>query len=57
MKLAEKHHKQYKKNSTTIKPKIIKEEKLPDWFDKEIKKENATQEEQDELNNLLSKYH
>ena len=56
MKLAEKHHKQYKKNSTTIKTKIIKEEKLPDWFDKEIKKEAATQEEQEEMNNLLSKF-
>ena len=56
MKLAEKHHKQYKKNSTTIKTKIIKEEKLPDWFDQEIKKEAATQEEQEEMNNLLSKF-
>ena len=57
MKLAEKHHKQYKKKSTQIKPKIIKEEKIPEWFNKEIKKEEATEQEQDELKSLLSKYY
>ncbi len=56
MRLAEKHHKQYRKNQTVIKTKQIKEEKIPDWFDKKIDKKEATQEEQEELNNLLSKY-
>ena len=57
MRQAEKHHKQYKKNTqTTIKTKKANIEKLPEWFDKKIDKQEASQEEQAELNNLLSKY-
>ena len=59
MKLAEKHYKQYKKKSatsTTVKQRIMKEEKIPEWLNKEIDKQEASKEEQDEMNNLLSKY-
>ena len=57
MRLAEKEHKKTKKNiSTTTKNKTLKEEKVPEWFDKEIKKETATEEEELEMTNLLSKY-
>ena len=41
---AEKEHKKYKKNITTT--KVIsqkKEEHIPEWFDKEIKKQEATE--------------
>ena len=57
MRLAEKEHKKYRKTTKTItKNNIIKEEKIPEWFNKEIEKEHATKEEQDEMDNLLSKY-
>ena len=57
MRLAEKEYNQkHKKNVTTSKQKTIKEEKIPEWFDKKIDKQEASQEEQDEMNNLLSKY-
>ena len=57
MELAEKEHKKYKK-SITKQPtrKIIKEEKIPEWFDKEIKKQEATIQEQEEMQNLLKEY-
>ena len=59
MQLAEKeYNKRYKKDSTTssTKTKVMKEEKIPEWFDKKISKEEATKEEQEEMNSLLSKY-
>ena len=57
MKLAEKEHKKYKKTTPVItKTTQLKEEKLPEWFDKEIKKVQATREEEDEMATLLSKY-
>ena len=57
MRLAEKEHKKTKKSiSTTTRNKTLKEEKVPEWFDKEIKKETATEEEEMEMTNLLSKY-
>ena len=57
MRLAEKEHKKYKKNTQNItKPKIIKEEKLPEWFDKEIKKPSVSIEKQEEMQDLLKEY-
>ncbi len=57
MSLAEKEHKKYKKNiSPKSTKKIIKEEKIPEWFDKEIKKQEATKEEQEEMQALLKEY-
>ena len=55
MKLAEKEHKKYHKNNT-LKPKVIKEEKLPEWFDKKIEKPKISQEEQKEMQDLLKEY-
>jgi len=55
MKLAEQEHKKYKKQPIN-KPKIVKEEKIPDWFDKEIDKQQATIQEQEEMLNLLKEY-
>ena len=58
MKLAEKEHKKYhkNKNSSTTQTKIKKEEKIPEWFNKEIKKQEATKEAQEEMKNLLKEY-
>lgn len=57
MKLAEKEHKKYKKNTTTnSKQKVIKEERIPDWFDKKIDKQEASLEEQEEMQDLLKDY-
>ena len=58
MKLAEKeYNKKNKKTQSNItNKKIIKEEKTPEWFDKKIEKKEATQEEQNEMINLLNKY-
>ena len=58
MRLAEKEHKKYKKQATSNPSKnnhkII--ENLPGWFDKEIDKQEATIEQQDEMKELLKKY-
>ncbi len=57
MKLAEKeYNKKFKKNSSTPKQKVHKEESIPDWFNKKIDKQEATKEEQNEMQDLLSKY-
>lgn len=60
MSVAEKEHKKYKKNATqttsTSKQKPIKEEKLPDWFNKKIDKQTASIEEQIEMQDLLKEY-
>lgn len=57
MALAEKEHKKYKKNMTQ-KPtnKVIKEERIPEWFDKEIKKQEVSKQEQEEMQALLKEY-
>ena len=57
--MKEKEHKKNKKSistPTTTKNKFTKEERVPEWFDKEIEKVNATEEEQEEMASLLSKY-
>lgn len=58
MRVAEKEHKKYRKNNSTptTKQKIVKEEKIPDWFDKKIEKQQASQEEQEEMQDLLKEY-
>lgn len=59
MRVAEKEHKKYKKataTSTTVKQKIIKEEKIPDWFNKTIEKQTASIAEKEEMQNLLKEY-
>ena len=55
MSLAEKEHKKYKKNIQPTK-KIIKEEKIPDWFDKEIKKQEVSDKDLEEMQDLLKEY-
>ena len=57
MRVAEKEHKKYRKNNTTVvKQKIIKEEKIPDWFNKKIEKQIASKEQQEEMQDLLKEY-
>ena len=57
MKITEKEHKKMKKimNKTTTPKttKIVKEEPLPAWFDKNIENENPTEEEKEELESIL----
>ena len=36
--------------------KNIKEEKIPEWFNKEIKKQEVTKEAREEMQNLLKEY-
>lgn len=62
MRVTEKEHKKLKKqfenkNSKTVntyKPKEVKKEDLPDWFNKELKNEEMTESEKQELDDLLS---
>ena len=56
MKLAEKEHKKYKKGSNSMKTKVVKEEKVPEWFNKTIEKKEASIEEQQEMKDLLKEY-
>lgn len=60
MSTAEKEHKKYKKNTAqaigAVKQKIIKEEKLPEWFNKKIDKQKASIEEQEAMQDLLKEY-
>lgn len=56
MTLAEKEHKKYKKksNNTYVTKKEVSI--VPEWFDKEIKKEELEKEEQDSIIDLLKEY-
>lgn len=56
MKVAEKEHKKYKKGTNPSKPKAPKEEKLPDWFNKNIEKQVASTEEEQAMQDLLKEY-
>lgn len=56
MELAEKEHKKYKKNITKQPRKVVKEEKIPEWFDKEIKKQEVSTQEKEEMQALLKEY-
>ena len=55
MRLAEKEHKKYKKGNPT-KTRTPKEEKVPEWFNKNIEKKEASIEEQKEMQDLLKEY-
>ena len=50
--------KEYKKSKKIVgtKSAIKKEEKLPEWFDKEIKKQEVSEEEKNEMENILKEY-
>lgn len=58
MKVAEKEHKKYNKNKQpqSSKKKIQKEEKIPEWFNKEIKKQEVSIESQKEMQDLLKEF-
>lgn len=56
MHLAEKEHKKYKKTTSTKTTKVIKEEKIPDWFNKTIEKKEATADQKAQMEELLKKY-
>jgi len=57
MKVAEKEHKKYKKKTPISTPKkIIKEERLPEWFDKKIDKKETSKEELEQMQDLLKEY-
>lgn len=59
MKTAEEEHKKYKKSTTTTQTKRtapIKQEKIPEWFNKKIEKQTASIEEQAEMQDLLKDY-
>lgn len=59
MEYAEKTHKKlkkYEKEKTKKEEKVLINETTPTWFDKNIKKQVITDEEKEELNNLLKEY-
>ena len=56
MSVAEKEHKKYKKNIQVKTPKKLVGEKIPEWFDKEIKKEEVSQEQKIEMEKMLKEY-
>ena len=57
MTLCEKEHKKYRKTNirqtTTIKEK---QEKIPEWFDKNIEKKIADNQSREEIDNLLKEF-
>ena len=55
MKLAEKEHKKYNKKAVKV-TSTVKEEKLPEWFDKKIEKKEAKIEEKNAIEELLKEY-
>ncbi len=55
MKLAEKEHKKYNKKAVKV-TSTVKEEKLPEWFDKKIEKKEAQIEEKNAIEELLKEY-
>ena len=56
MSVAEKEHKKYKKNIQVKTPKKLVGEKIQEWFDKEIKKEEVSQEQKIEMEKMLKEY-
>lgn len=57
MRLAEKEHKKYRKSPNSgSKSRVVREEKLPEWFDKNIKRQQASEAEQKEMEDLLREY-
>ncbi len=56
MKAAEKEYKKDKKSSDKTLSKVIKEEKLPDWFNQNIKKEKISEEDEKSLKDMLKEF-
>ncbi len=57
MRQAEKEHKKYQKGFTSKKKTVsVKEEKVPEWFDKEIKEEELSSEEEAKIKDMLKEY-
>ena len=56
MRVAEKEHKKYRKTQPTSKVSVKKEEKIPEWFNKEIKKQEVSKDSLEEMKNLLKEY-
>ena len=57
MRVAEKEHKKYRKTqNTTKRSKLVKEEKIPEWFNKKITKQEVTKDSLEEMENLLKEY-
>ena len=56
MKAAEKEYKKDKKKEEKTVSKIIKEEKVPDWFDKKITKEKISEEDEKSLKDMLKEF-
>lgn len=63
MRISEKEHKKMKKqfenketNNKIIKNYHKKEEQLPDWFNKDLKNEEMSKEEKEELDNILKSF-
>ena len=54
MSLAEKEHKKY--NKTKVKKEVVKEEKIPEWFDKTPVKKQASEIGREKLEELLKEY-
>ena len=55
MSLAEKEHKKYKKNKV-VKKEEIKEEKIPEWFDKDVSKKKGSELDRLKIDELLKEY-
>ena len=59
MDIAIKEHKKYNRNRSTVSKgssTTVKEEKIPVWFDKNIKKEEIDEEEKSRLEEMLKEY-
>ena len=56
MKTAEKEHKKINKAESTKKAGNIKEEKLPEWFNKNIKKQEMNDEDEKSLKEMLKEF-
>jgi len=61
MRVTEKEHKKLKKQfdakntkQVTVKPKVERKETLPDWFNKELKNQEMSEDDKQELDELLS---
>ena len=56
MKAAEKEYKKEKKMTDKPLSKVIKEEKLPEWFNQNIKKEKISEEDEKSLKDMLKEF-
>lgn len=56
MRAAEKEYKKDKKINDKPLSKVIKEEKLPEWFDQNIKKEKISEEDEKSLKDMLKEF-